>query len=102
MLINFLTNAIKYSPGADKVLIKIEDQDNKIQVSVQDFGIGMAGRHLEKIFDRYYRVQEHSIHFQGLGIGLYISSNIIQRHNGKMWAESEPGKGSTFYFSLPL
>ncbi len=102
VLINLLSNAIKYSPNADKVLVKIEQLDGKIQVSVQDFGVGMSGGHLNKIFDRYYRVQEHAIHFQGLGIGLYISYNIIERHNGTMFAESEPEKGSTFYFTLPV
>jgi PAS domain S-box-containing protein len=102
VLINLLTNAVKYSPSADKVLVKIKEQEGKIQVSVQDFGIGMPGKDLNKIFDRYYRVEEHAVHFQGLGIGLYISHNIIERHNGELWAESEPGKGSTFYFTLPL
>ncbi|MEO7309330.1 MAG: PAS domain S-box protein [Chitinophagaceae bacterium] len=102
VMINILSNAVKYSPKADKVHIKVEEQYGNIQVSVQDFGIGMSGQHLDKVFDRYYRVQEHAVHFQGLGIGLYISSNIIQRHEGKMWVESEPGKGSTFYFTLPL
>jgi signal transduction histidine kinase len=62
----------------------------------------MSNQHLDKIFDRYYRVQEHAVYFQGLGIGLHISSNIIQRHEGKMWAESEPDKGSTFHFTLPM
>jgi signal transduction histidine kinase len=102
VLINFLTNAIKYSPEADKVIVKIDEQDEKIQVSVQDFGVGMSGKHLNKIFDRYYRVEEHSSHFQGLGLGLYISYNIIERHNGTIWAESEPENGSIFHFSLPL
>jgi PAS domain S-box-containing protein len=102
VLINLLSNAIKYSPNADKVFIKVEQQHAKIQVSVQDFGIGMSNQHLDKIFERYYRVQEHAVYFQGLGIGLHISSNIIQRHEGKMWAESEPDKGSTFHFTLPL
>ncbi|MEO8821016.1 MAG: PAS domain S-box protein, partial [Ginsengibacter sp.] len=102
VLINLLSNAVKYSPKADKVLVKIEQLDNRIQVSVQDFGVGMSAKHLDKVFDRYYRVQEHAVHFQGLGIGLYISNNIIQRHEGKMWVESEPGKGSKFYFSLPI
>lgn len=102
VVINLLSNAVKYSPNADKVMVKIEEQDSKIQVSVQDFGVGISIQYLDKIFDRYYRVEEHAIHFQGLGIGLYISNNIIERHDGKMWAESEPEKGSTFYFTLPL
>ncbi len=102
VLINFLTNAVKYSPKADKVFVKIEEHEGKIQVSVQDFGVGMSGKHLDRIFDRYYRVEEHANQFQGLGVGLYISNNIIERHEGTMWAESEPEKGSTFYFELPL
>ena len=101
VLINLLSNAIKYSPKADKLLVTMEEQAGTIQVSVQDFGVGMSAKHLDKVFDRYYRVEEHAIHFQGLGIGLYISKNIIERHGGRMWVESEPEKGSTFYFTLP-
>jgi signal transduction histidine kinase len=99
---DLLSNAVKYSPKADSVLVKIEEQESNIQVSIQDFGVGMSIQHLDKIFDRYYRVEEHALHFQGLGIGLYISCNIIDRHKGKMWAESEPEKGSTFHFTLPI
>ncbi len=102
VMINLLSNAVKYSPDGEKVFIKVEEQHGNIQVSVQDFGVGMSSQHLDKVFDRYYRVEEHAVHFQGLGIGLYISSNIIQRHEGKMWVDSEPGKGSIFYFTLPL
>lgn len=102
VLINLLSNAIKYSPNADKVITTIQESEGEIQVSVQDFGVGISRQHLEKVFDSYYRVQEHAIHFQGLGIGLFISSNIIKRHKGRMWVESEPGKGSTFYFNLPI
>lgn len=102
VLINLLSNAIKYSPKADQVIITIEELQETIQVSVRDFGVGIPRHHLEKVFDRYYRVQEHSIHFQGLGIGLFISSNIVQRHKGKMWVESESGEGSTFFFNLPI
>jgi len=102
VLTNLLTNAVKYSPNADKVLVTVQEQEDKIQVSVHDFGVGMCGKHLNKIFERYYRVEEHAARFQGLGVGLYISSSIIQRHAGRMWAASEPDKGSTFYFTLPL
>jgi PAS domain S-box-containing protein len=102
VIINLLTNAVKYSPKANEIIVNVEEHVNKVKISVQDFGVGIAKHHLDKIFDRYYRVQEHAIHFQGLGIGLYISSDIIKRHNGNMWAESEHGKGSTFYFELPI
>jgi PAS domain S-box-containing protein len=102
VLINLLSNGVKYSPKADKLLVKIEEKPGTVEISVQDFGVGMSAKHLDKIFERYYRVEEHAVHFQGLGIGLYISKNIIERHQGTMWAESEPGKGSIFYFTLPL
>ncbi len=102
VLINLINNAIKYSPDAHEVIIHIEEQAGKIQVSVQDFGIGIPKHHLDKIFERYYRVEEQAAHFQGLGIGLFISGNIIHRHKGRLWAESEPGEGSTFYFTLPF
>ena len=102
VFINLLTNAIKYSPNAQEVLVNVEEQPHQLKVSVTDKGVGMAKKHLDKIFDRYYRVEEHAIQFQGLGIGLYISHEIIQRHLGKMWVESELQKGSTFHFTLPF
>lgn len=102
VLINLLSNAVKYSPKSGKVLVSIEEKDSLIQVSVKDFGIGMSEQHLDKIFEKYYRVQEHAIHYQGLGIGLYISKNIIERHNGTMWAESSSENGSIFHYTIPL
>jgi len=102
VMINLLINAIKYSPDANKVLINLVEKEDLIQVSIQDFGIGIRKQHLDKIFERYYRVEEHAISFQGLGIGLYISNNIIQRHKGKMWVDTVIDKGSTFYYTLPL
>ncbi len=102
VLINLLTNAIKYAPNVFEVLVNVKEDEHKLTVSVTDKGIGMSKNHLEKVFDRYYRVQEHAIQFQGLGIGLYISYDIVIRHGGTMWVESELDKGSTFYFTLPL
>ena len=102
VVINLLSNAIKYSPDSKEVYVTIEEKAGDVKVSIKDQGIGMSKHHLKKIFDRYYRVEEHAIQFQGLGIGLFISYEIIQRHNGKLWAESEPGKGSTFYLTLPV
>ena len=102
VVINLLTNAIKYSPGKTKVFIDIKMLEDNVNVSVTDNGIGIAPNHLSKIFERYYRVEDHAIRFQGLGVGLYISSEIIERHNGKIWAISEKGKGSTFSFSIPV
>ena len=102
VVINLLTNAIKYSPGSEKVFINLTLEKDKITLSVKDAGIGIAQQSLDKIFEKYHRVEEHAVHFQGLGIGLFISYEIIQRHHGKLWAESEPGKGSTFYFTIPV
>lgn len=103
VLSNLIANAIKYSPKADKVIIHLSTDRRNVIVCVEDFGIGLATEHVGHIFERFYRVfDEADKTFPGLGIGLYISSEIIKRHHGKLWVESEPGKGSRFYFSLPL
>ena len=102
VIINLLNNAIKYSPDSLAVFINVQQQNGEIKVSVKDNGIGIPKHTLDKIFDKYYRVENHAIQFQGLGIGLFISYEIIQRHQGRLWAESEPGKGSVFYFTLPV
>lgn len=102
VIINLLSNAVKYSPDNDDILMELSLENQQIKVCVQDFGIGIAADNLHRIFDRYYRIEGQEILFQGLGIGLFISMEIIRRHSGKLWAESEIGKGSTFYFTLPL
>jgi len=99
---NLILNAVKYSPDADEVIIDSYVDDNNLVVSIQDFGIGIEQQNLNKIFDRYYRVDNTAAKYQGLGLGLYISSEIVKRHNGSFWIESEPGKGSTFFFLIPL
>jgi signal transduction histidine kinase len=103
VLINLLTNAIKYSAQADKVLIRIAVDGENALVSVQDFGIGIAEAYQKKVFERFYQVNEPDMNtYPGLGIGLYIASEIIKRHHGHIWVESQKGKGSTFSFCLPL
>jgi two-component system CheB/CheR fusion protein len=100
---NFLSNALKYSPKGGNIDLSCQEFNSMLQVSVKDNGMGIKPQDKEKLFDRYYRienVQTQSI--SGFGLGLYLSAEIIYRHNGKIWVESEPGKGSTFYFSLPL
>jgi len=99
---NLIANAIKYSPNSNRVIVRSELQQNNLIVSVQDFGIGIEPENLTKLFDRYYRVDNTSMRFQGLGLGLFISSEIIKRHNGSFWIESTPGEGSTFFFLLPI
>ena len=103
VLTNLLNNAIKYSPQADTVLIHATKDQNKILVSIQDFGIGIAKEHHQKIFERFYQVTDlEEKTYPGLGIGLYISCEIIKRHGGEMWVESQKGQGATFHFTLPL
>jgi PAS domain S-box-containing protein len=99
---NFLSNAVKYSPGAEKVIVNSTTEDNHILVSIQDFGIGIAKENLYNLFDRYYRVDNTAMRFEGLGLGLFISSEILKRHKGSFWIESELDKGSTFFFRLPM
>ena len=103
VLINFLTNAIKYSPNSDKVEVWIrQSEKNCVSVSVKDFGIGIDEKDHEKIFERFYRAggkEEQT--FPGFGIGLFIAKEIIERHGGTIGLTSEKGKGSVFTFTLP-
>ena len=100
---NFLTNAVKYSPKGKSIDISCKESNGNIQVSVKDQGIGIKPQDQEKLFDRYYRIESvQNQTISGFGLGLYLSAEIIHRHKGKVWVESEMGKGSTFYFSLPL
>ncbi|TWR25515.1 PAS domain S-box protein [Mucilaginibacter achroorhodeus] len=99
---NFLTNAIKYSPKADKVTITCDIDDKNFKVSVTDFGIGIPDDKKDFLFDRFYRVQESSSHVSGLGLGLYISAEIIKRHKGEIGVESKANIGSTFWFTIPI
>lgn len=102
VIVNLLSNAIKYSPNKDKVMISIEKSNNDLKFSVTDFGIGIPQDKHPYIFDRFFRVHESSQNFSGLGLGLYISAEIIHRHKGKVGMESEEGKGSTFWFIIPI
>ncbi len=102
VMVNLINNAIKYSPDAEKVVINIEKIGPDLRFSVTDFGIGIPEDKQSQIFDRFFRVHESSQNYSGLGLGLYISAEIINRHNGRVGMESDEGKGSTFWFSLPL
>lgn len=102
VLVNFLTNAYKYAAGTEKVIVDCSVMTDVVKVSVIDFGIGIPENKLSEVFDKFYRVEETSFDFQGLGIGLYICSEIIRSHQGTIAVESSAGKGATFYFTLPL
>ncbi|MTI20999.1 PAS domain-containing sensor histidine kinase, partial [Fulvivirga sp. RKSG066] len=104
VITNLLSNAIKYSPGADKVILKIEKvSDDRVKLSVQDFGLGISQEDFAHIFDRYFRVKAHSsTYVQGWGLGLYIIQQIAKAHNSEIKVESEVGKGSVFSFELNI
>jgi two-component system CheB/CheR fusion protein len=103
VLNNFISNAIKYSPDADKILVQTKKDDGQIIFSVTDYGIGIPLDLQEKIFGRFFRVSvTEGNRVSGLGLGLYICSQIVVQQNGRIWLESTPGKGSSFSFSLPL
>lgn len=101
VLQNLLSNAIKYSPGENTVVVSIKKSETELIIKVRDFGIGVAEEERSNIFERFYRSKDSSVHISGFGLGLYICSDIIKRHEGKMWMTGEK-KGSSFYFSLPL
>jgi len=102
VIVNLLSNAIKYSPSGLQIQVKIEQKDTEIKCSVTDQGIGIPAEQQPFLFDRFYRVDDSSAMFPGLGLGLYISSEIVKKHHGKIGLYSEAGKGSTFWFTLPL
>ncbi|MGE4513754.1 MAG: PAS domain S-box protein [Chryseobacterium sp.] len=99
---NLISNAIKYSPDSNKVDVYINRVGNFIKVSVTDYGMGISSQDKAKIFERFYRAKHIQKKFPGLGIGLYISHEIIANHKGTLWVESEVGEGSTFSFTLPI
>lgn len=102
ILINLITNAAKYSPDGEKIIVRTTSLGNDVQISVQDFGIGLSKEHLGKIFERFYQVSDVSSGtYPGLGIGLYICAEIARRHKGKLWVKSKKGEGSTFSLKLP-
>jgi two-component system CheB/CheR fusion protein len=101
VIVNLISNAIKYSPEDTQVIVKVERMAQGIKLAVTDFGIGIAKDQQEFLFDRFYRVDENSPKYSGLGLGLFISAEIVKRHNGHIYIQSAQGKGSTFWFVIP-
>ena len=102
VLDNLLHNAVKFSPNGGRITVRIQDLEDSVQVSVQDTGIGIPPDKLERIFERFYQVDGSTRRrFGGMGLGLAIVKRIVEAHGGRVWAESELGKGSTFYFTIP-
>ncbi len=101
VLTNLISNAVKYSPQANRVVIHLDAQTSGVEVRVQDFGIGIEEEERQKIFDVFYRAKNRG-RIEGSGLGLFITAQIIEAHQGRLWVTSELDKGSTFHFSLPL
>lgn len=103
VLTNLVSNAIKYSDKGSKVIVKSTHDKNNIIISIQDFGFGISKADQKLVFSRFYRANtaiERNI--GGIGLGLYVAMQIVKAHHGRMWLKSVEGKGSTFYFSIPL
>jgi two-component system CheB/CheR fusion protein len=101
VIVNFVNNAVKYAPESKNIVIRAEKAGKQVKVSVIDRGPGIAEDKLPHLFDRYYRADSEGAQYSGLGLGLYISAEIIRRHGGDIGVDSEPGNGSTFWFTLP-
>jgi PAS domain S-box-containing protein len=100
VIINLLSNAVKFSPAGSLIKVKAVSADDKITLTINDEGPGIDAAYLESIFNRFYRVPGESK--PGSGLGLYIARQIVESHNGRIWAESEPGEGATFVMEMPV
>ncbi|HEY6105997.1 MAG TPA: ATP-binding protein, partial [Anaeromyxobacteraceae bacterium] len=103
VLVNLVDNAVKFSPGGCDVETTVARLGSEVQVSVRDQGLGIPRDKQARIFERYYRAHAGTAEdYGGIGVGLDMSREIVSRHGGRMWFESEPGAGSAFSFTLPL
>ncbi len=102
VMVNLLLNALKFTPEGGRVTISVEKERGEIKVMVSDTGIGIQAKNLAFVFDKFYRAEGPADKKRGTGLGLSIAKEIIKSHGGDIWAESRRGKGSTFYFRLPL
>ena len=102
VLMNMINNAVKYSPKSNEIVLTVDLESPNVKISVRDFGIGLSPEQQDKIFERFYRVDDKNFMVSGLGMGLYISKEIIKNHHGSMGVVSKMGEGSTFYVLLPL
>ena len=101
ILINLLSNALKYSDPGTPVRLRAWQQDGQVVVAVSDQGRGIAPEEIPHLFERFYRTAG-ARKAEGIGLGLYITRILVEAHGGRIWVESEVGKGSTFSFSLPI
>ena len=101
-MVNLVNNAAKYASDSNVIHLIVERVGDHAEVTVKDFGSGIGAEVQPFLFDRYYRASYNGRAYSGLGLGLYISSEIIKRHGGEMGVESELGKGSSFWFTIPI
>jgi len=97
---NYLSNGIKYSDGNTDVILSVEHNNEDVIVAVKDEGLGISEEELPYIFERFFRSKQ-TVKMDGVGLGLYLCEQVVSAHRGRVWAESQQGRGSTFYFSIP-
>ena len=103
VLFNLLDNAVRFTPAGGRVTVSAFRHDGSVDVVVADTGPGISAEHLPRVFERFYRVDESRSRVDGgTGIGLAIARSVVEAHGGRIWADSEPGRGSTFTFELPV
>jgi len=102
VVLNLLSNASKFTPEGGRITLRARDEKTRLVIEVQDTGPGIAKEEQERLFEPYHRLESDRERFSGLGLGLALSKRLVELHGGKIWVESEPGKGSKFSFSLPL
>lgn len=103
VLANLVSNAVKYSPAGGEIILSSVREGDLARVRVRDHGMGIPPEALEKVFDRFSRVESGASHYiQGTGLGLPIVRQLVQMHGGRAWVESTPGEGSTFQFAVPV
>jgi two-component system sensor histidine kinase VicK len=102
-LSNLVKNALQYTEAGGHVTVKVQEDLGHLRVSVIDDGIGIPARDLPRVFERFFQVETHlTRRYGGMGLGLAVAKSMIELHGGRIWAESEEGKGSTFTFLLPI
>ena len=102
MIFNLLSNAVKFTPAGGQVDVSAKRVDGEMRVSVADSGPGIAAEDLDRIFEEFQQTEAGARQREGTGLGLALSKRFVEMHGGRIWCESEVGKGSTFEFTLPL
>jgi signal transduction histidine kinase len=102
VITNLLSNASKYSPEGTEITVIAREEDQKILVEIKDQGIGISSADQQRLFQPYHRVEQDRQSFPGIGLGLAVSKQIVEAHQGRIWIESERGKGSIFKFTIPI